>query len=139
MRRDDVKINDIIEVKACGLLIRARVCTVDFYNKDGWQIEMEDVAFPNTYRSWKQRHDGGRITKINGKDVPDVHCKDCVDGKDTYHPFTCRECSMYGNFKKPRVSSGMCPVHNRRCIYWYQNCQAEGEALRDCTVGPYGG
>lgn len=105
MRRDDVKINDIIEVKAAGLLIRARVRTVDFYNEDGWQIEMEDIAFPNTYRSWKQRHDGGRITKINGKEVLDIDCTLCVHNERFRSSPTCRECSVYSNFKKPRTTS----------------------------------
>lgn len=105
MRRDDVKIGDVIEVISSGLRITAKVATVDFYDEDGWQIEMEDVGGNHTYRSWKQRHDGGRITKINGKDVPDVYCKDCIDSDSNRWSHSCKACSMYSNFKKPRTTS----------------------------------
>lgn len=135
MRRDDVKFDDVIEVVSSGLRVQCRVSTVDFYGEDGWQIEMMDVNAPYTYRSWKQRHDGGRITKINGKEVPDVDCNLCLNNNRFRDSQECRSCSVYSNFKKPRVSSGMCPVHNRRCIYWYQNCEADNDALRDCKLG----
>lgn len=104
MRRDDVKIGDVIEVVSSGLRITAKVATVDFYSEDGWQIEMEDVGGNHTYRSWKQRHDGGRITKINGKDVPDIDCNLCLNNNKFRDSQECRACSVYSNFKKPRRS-----------------------------------
>jgi hypothetical protein len=68
-----VTVGDEIEVEnRIGYTVRGVVATVDFYDGGGWQIEIDKANVQGGYSSWKQRYDGGRITKLNGKvlDLP---------------------------------------------------------------------
>lgn len=100
MIRDDVKVDDVIQVHAQGLIIVAKVATVDYYYEDGWQIEMEDIGGQHTYRSWKQRCDGGMLTRVNDIDIKH-QCKDCLNAgsMDSWFRGPCKDCSMNKNWR----------------------------------------
>jgi hypothetical protein len=66
VNRADVKIGDTVVIKAQGL----------------------------TYRSWKQRYDGGKLVSINGKTIKH-DCATCVDAKVDGYTAPCKYCSMH--------------------------------------------
>ena len=61
---------DEITVQALGFTVTGKVISADWWGKeDGWYIEIGNTNLPCGYSYWKQGIDGGKIVKLNGKDV----------------------------------------------------------------------
>lgn len=60
-----VNVGDKIEIAAQGIIVRGIVVSADWYDSAGWYIEVDNANVDGGYSYWKQREDGGRITKVN--------------------------------------------------------------------------
>lgn len=60
---------DRITIAAQGIKVTGTVLNADWYDPEGWYIEMNEANVPGGYSYWKQRYDGGKIVAINGKDI----------------------------------------------------------------------
>jgi hypothetical protein len=64
----EVKAGDEIAIKAQGMVVTGTVYDANYYERDGgWYIEVSPANVGYSY--WKQSYDGGRIIRLNGKEI----------------------------------------------------------------------
>lgn len=67
----EVNVGDTIEIHAQGISVSGEVAVVHWWS-EGWDIEIDKANVQGGYSRWKQWQDGGRIHKLNGKEVIDL-------------------------------------------------------------------
>lgn len=65
----EIKKGDLIKIKAQGITVIGEVYSAEYYDPEGYYIEVTRANVPGGFSYWKQRYDGGKIVSINGKNI----------------------------------------------------------------------
>ena len=65
----EIKKGDTVEIASSGLVVKGVVVTVDYWDNDGWDIELTDANVSGGYSRWKQWQDGGKVLSVNGEKI----------------------------------------------------------------------